>query len=150
LTEPVAVSEPAAAPRRSLPGVLRDPSAQSVAVLVLLALGGAVTLYLGWRGAARIPSYVPPQMPWLMSGGLAGLAVLGTALGAWSIHLSRRSDAQAQYERSLIQHELIELCEDLRTGRRALPGQVKTAPARKRATPRKRAAAPRKRAAAKS
>jgi hypothetical protein len=29
-----------------------------------------------------------------MSGGLGGLAVLGMALGAWSIHLGRRQDAE--------------------------------------------------------
>lgn len=130
------IIDQAAEPRRSLPGVARDPFVQSIAVLFLIALGGVAALYLGWRGAARIPSYVPPQMPWLMSGGLAGLAVLGVALGAWSIHLSRRGDTEAQLDRSAVYHELIELCEDLRTGRRQLPGPPPKRPSvrRKRAT----------------
>jgi hypothetical protein len=90
---------------------------------------------LAWRGAARVYGYVAPQMPWLMSGGLGGLAVLGVALGAWSIHLSRRSDAEAHLELTRVNRELIALCEDLRTGRRGTQTQSRTS-RRKRAKPR--------------
>jgi hypothetical protein len=127
--------------RWTLRDLAREPFVQAIGMLVLLALGGVGALYLGWRGAARIPSYVPPQVPWLMSGGLAGLAVLGVALGAWSIHLSRRSDAEARLDHSQFNHELIELCEDLRTGRRQLPAKRKPArsrPARASAKPARR------------
>jgi hypothetical protein len=133
LTKPVAMSETVPGERWTWRDLAREPFVQAIGMLLLLALGGVAALYLGWRGAARIPSYVPPQVPWLMSGGLAGLSVLGVALGAWSIHLSRRSDAEAQLDRSAISHELIELCEDLRTGRCELP--AKPAPKRARSRP---------------
>ena len=63
---------------------------------------------------------MPLQLPWLLSGSIAGLALLGLALGATSIHLSRRDDAadRAAYEE--FTRGVAELAEDLRTGRRAL------------------------------
>lgn len=61
-------------------------------VLFLLALASVVMFVLSWRGGARTV-YVPLQLPWLISGGLGGLALLGMAMGAWSIHLGRRQDA---------------------------------------------------------
>jgi len=72
---------------------LRDPATRAILILVALAAIGYAMLWLGWRGAARTV-LVPLQSPWLMSGGLGGLAVLGMALGAWSIHLGRRQDAE--------------------------------------------------------
>jgi hypothetical protein len=71
---------------------LRDPGVQVVGVLVFLALAAFALLAWGWRGVARTP-YVPFQVPWLISASVAGLGLLGFALGAWSIHLGRRQDA---------------------------------------------------------
>jgi hypothetical protein len=72
---------------------LRDPATRAILIMVALAAVGYAMLCLGWRGAART-IFVPLQSPWVMSGGLGGLAVLGMALGAWSIHLGRRQDAE--------------------------------------------------------
>jgi hypothetical protein len=99
---------------------LRDPGIQAAVVLGLLAVAGFVMLALGWRGGARTP-YVPLQLPWLVSGGFAGLALLGMALGAWSIHLGRRADAAHRASVEDLVREAAELAEGLRTGRRRLP-----------------------------
>jgi hypothetical protein len=99
---------------------VRDPGIQAALVLVGLAVTGFVMMAFGWRGGARTP-YVPLQMPWLVSGGIAGLGLLGMALGAWSIHLGRRSDAAHRAAVEDVVHDVAELAEDLRTGRRTFP-----------------------------
>jgi len=109
-------------PRPSLPGAtaLRDPSAQALLVLAGLAVVAFVMLSLAWRGGARTP-YVPLQLPWLISGGMIGLALLGMALGGWSIHLGRRQDAEHRAATEDLVREAAELAEDLRSGRVTLP-----------------------------
>jgi hypothetical protein len=99
------------------PGPLRrDPGLQALVVLAALAAAGFTMLALGWRGGARTP-YVPLQLPWLVSGGLAGLGLLGLALGAWSIHLGRRQDALHRAAAEDLVRAAAELAEDLRLGR---------------------------------
>jgi hypothetical protein len=95
----------------------RDPGVQAIAVLVALAVAGFVMLGLAWRGAARTV-YVPLQSPWVISGGLAGLALLGMALGAWSIHLGRRDDAEHRAVVEDLVREAAELAESMRADRR--------------------------------
>ena len=102
------------------PESLRDPGIQALLVLALVGVAGIVMLVLAWRGAARTV-YVPLQLPWLVSGGFAGLAVLGLALGAISIHAGRRADAEHRAAVEQLTRQAAELAEDLRTGRRALP-----------------------------
>ena len=99
----------------------RDPGVQSVAVLAVLGIAGFVMMALTWRGAARTV-YVPLQLPWLVSGGLIGLALLGLAVGAISIHLGRRDDAAHRAEFEDLVNTGATLSEDLRSGRRTLPG----------------------------
>lgn len=101
---------------------LRDPGIQAGVVLVMLAVAGFVMFALSWRGGARTP-YVSLQLPWLVSGGMAGLALLGMALGAGSIHLGRRDDAAHRAQVDDLVREAAVLAEDLRTGRRQLPGR---------------------------
>ena len=104
----------------SAPESLRDPGVQAIVVLALLAVAGFVMLALAWRGAART-TYVPLQSPWVLSGGVAGLALLGMALGAWSIHEGRRQDAEHRADMEDLVREAAELAEDVRSGRRPLP-----------------------------
>jgi hypothetical protein len=92
---------------------LREPFGQAIVVLAVLALIGVAALVAGWRGAARTP-YVPLQMPWLLSGTFGGVALVGLAVGAWSIHLSRRADAEAQLDLEAFCRELADVCDDLR------------------------------------
>lgn len=95
---------------------LRDPGIQAVAVLAVLAVIAFVMMGLAWRGGART-TYVPLQIPWFVSGGLAGLALLGMALGGWSIHLGRRQDAAHRAATDDLVREAVELAEDIRAGR---------------------------------
>ena len=101
---------------------LRDPGVQALIVLALLAVAGFVMLGLAWRGAART-TYVPLQAPWLVSGGIAGLALVGMSLGAWSIHEGRRRDAEHRAVMEDLVREAAELAEDVRSGRRRLPNR---------------------------
>lgn len=110
-----------ALPRPRTPDRLRDPGVQSILVLVTLAIGGFVMLALAWRGAART-IYVPLQVPWVVSGGLAGLGLIGLAYGALSIHLARRQDAVNRADVEDLVRTAATLAEQLRTGRRELPG----------------------------
>jgi hypothetical protein len=98
---------------------LHDPGIQAMLVLALLAVASFVMLGRAWRGGARTPD-VPFQIPWLVSGGMAGLALLGMALGGWSIHLGRRQDAAHRAATEDLVREAAELAEDLRSGRVSL------------------------------
>jgi hypothetical protein len=100
---------------------LRDAFNQSLLVLGLIAVAGCVMWGLAWRGVARTV-YVPLQMPWVISGGLAGLGLLGLALAAWSIQLGRREDAVHRSAVDDLVRTGATLAEELRTGRRELPG----------------------------
>lgn len=99
---------------------LRDPGIQSMLVLAGLAIVAFVMMGLAWRGGART-TYVPLQIPWFVSGGIAGLALLGMSLGAWSIHLGRRQDAAHRAATDDLVREAVELAEGLRSGRLTLP-----------------------------
>jgi uncharacterized membrane protein len=72
---------------------LRDPGVRAGLVLVAVVIAGFVMIPLAWRGVARA-QFVPLQVPWLLSAGVAGLALIGGALGALTIHIGRRADAQ--------------------------------------------------------
>jgi hypothetical protein len=95
---------------------LHDPGIQSILVLAGLAVAAFVMFGLAWRGGARTP-YVPLQLPWLVSGGMAGLGVLGMALGAWSIHLGRRQDALHREATEDLVRVAVELAEEVRARR---------------------------------
>ena len=99
---------------------LSDPFNQSLVVLGLIAVAGIVMWGLAWRGVARTV-YVPLQLPWIISGGLAGLGLLGLALAAWSIHLGRRQDAIHRAAVEDLVRTGATLAEELRSGRRSLP-----------------------------
>jgi hypothetical protein len=95
---------------------LHDPGIQSILVLAGLAVAAFVMFGLARRGGARTP-YVPLQLPWLVSGGMVGLGVLGMALGAWSIHLGRRQDALHREATEDLVRAAVELAEEFRSQR---------------------------------
>lgn len=95
---------------------MRDAGVRAIAILVAIALVGFVMLGVAWHGVAGT-TYVPLQLPWLVSGGLLGLAVIGISVGAWSIHLGRRQDALHRDAVETLVREAVALCEDIRAGR---------------------------------
>ncbi|HEX3900586.1 MAG TPA: hypothetical protein VHW74_15615 [Mycobacteriales bacterium] len=64
---------------------------RAVAVLAAIFVVGFVAFGWAWHGA-RHATYVPLQAPWVISGGLGAIALVGLAIAAWHIDLARRDD----------------------------------------------------------
>ena len=79
---------------------LRDPFAASVGVLVVLALVGLVGVGVAWKGAAAT-LVVALQLPYITSGAIGGLSLLGFALGLVLVQARRRDEAvrRAEFDR---------------------------------------------------
>jgi hypothetical protein len=65
---------------------------------VLLCLIGFLTIFFGWNGAAS-SNYVPAQFPYLVSGGIAGLAVV--VVGAAMLIVQNQRADRARVEAAL-------------------------------------------------
>jgi hypothetical protein len=76
---------------------LRDPFTVSVTVLVVLAAGGLAGIGIGWRGAAASLN-VSVQLPYIVSGVIGGLALLGFSLGLLLVQARRRQEARRRAE----------------------------------------------------
>lgn len=78
----------------------RDPYRVSIVVLVALAVAGLAGIVVGWSGAAG-SLVVSVQLPYIVSGVIGGLAVLGLSLGLLIIQARRHREAQqrAQFDR---------------------------------------------------
>lgn len=71
---------------------LADRGIQASLVLVAIAAAGLVGLGLAWRGgAATLGVYT--QMPFVVSGGIGGVALTGAFLGLLAVHRERRAAA---------------------------------------------------------
>ena len=79
---------------------LRDPFVASVGVLVALSLVGLVGIGVAWKGAAAT-LVVALQLPYIVSGAIGGLALLGFALGLTLVQTRRRAEAlrRAEFDR---------------------------------------------------
>src|SRR5687767_7028775 len=78
--------------------ILRDPRVSTTLVLLAVLAGGFVLLWLAYRSVAAI-GLVPFQVPFVVSGGVVGVALVGTALSLLLGHLDR---AEAAEERRLL------------------------------------------------
>lgn len=78
--------------------VLRDPRVSITLVLSSVVVAGFLLLAAAWRGIAAT-LFVVLQVPWLVSGAFAGVAVIGTGLALLMTHLSR---AEAAAERAAL------------------------------------------------
>lgn len=77
----------------SRPAWTRDPAAPSLALFTGIAVAGFVAIALGWRVAART-LFVPAQVPALVSGGFAGLALVLIGAGFVTVQADRRNAAR--------------------------------------------------------
>lgn len=88
--------------------VLRTPQ-----ISVALVLAGSIPIGLwalsqGWRGAAAT-LFVPYQIPYLVSGGLFGLAVVGSGLTLLRVHLDRADSAQERHATAALQRDVLRM-----------------------------------------
>jgi hypothetical protein len=65
---------------------------RAVTVLSAIFIVGFVAFGWAWHGA-RNARYVSLQAPWVISGGLGAIALVGLAIAAWHIDLARRADS---------------------------------------------------------
>jgi hypothetical protein len=78
--------------------MLRDPRVSTTCVLVGLLSVGFGLIWLGYRSIAAL-GLVASQMPYVVSGGVVGMAMVGTALSLLSVHIDR---VEAAEERRLL------------------------------------------------
>jgi hypothetical protein len=88
--------------------LLRDPRLSTSLVLAAAAGVGLALIGLGWRGAAAT-LLVPFQVPYLVSGAVLGLALLGAALLLLSVHLDRVEAAQERRQLGELQRDALRL-----------------------------------------
>lgn len=74
-----------------------DPLVVSCWVAGALIVTGFATVLLGWRGAAATLA-VPIQLPYLVSGGLGGLALVIAAAAVLDVQVARRTAARERIE----------------------------------------------------
>ncbi len=72
------------------------PANASTYTAVVLILGGLLMIYLGWNGAAGVEAGVDlrAQFPYLISGGVFGLALVGAGLMLVRVFEGRRDTQQ--------------------------------------------------------
>jgi hypothetical protein len=87
--------------------VLKWATNSPVSAGLALVVAGFIALFLAWNGAAGI-DYVQGQIPYLLSGGLVGVALVGAGLTVVNVQ-TRRAD-QAELINKL--DELAELLRD--------------------------------------
>jgi hypothetical protein len=114
----------------------RDAGSWATAILAAAAVAGSVGVFAAWRGAAALDA-VWLQVPWLVSGGIGGLALIGLGLGLLDVHLERRREAVDRVERDAVLREAELFAERLlaRTDtprRRPKPRRGRTSKARTR------------------
>jgi len=60
---------------------------------VVLVVAGVVALFLAWNGAAGV-DHVEGQIPYLISGGLVGLGLIGAGLAVVNVQARRQDSAE--------------------------------------------------------
>lgn len=88
--------------------VLRDPRVSTTLVFAGLVVLGFGLIAQGYRGAAAL-TFVPFQVPFLVSGAMFGFAVLGGGLALLSIHLERTEAAEERRAVAALQRDVLRL-----------------------------------------
>lgn len=88
--------------------VLRDPRVTTTLALAVVVLAGFGLLVLGYRGAAAL-LFVPFQVPYLVSGAVVGLALVGGALALLIVHLDRTEAAEERRAVAALQRDVLRL-----------------------------------------
>ena len=88
--------------------VLKDPRVSTTGVLLSGVVAGLALVVLGYRGAAAT-LLVPFQVPYLVSGAVVGLAVVGSALVLLSVHIDRVEAAEERRQLAELQRDALRL-----------------------------------------
>ena len=88
---------------------LRDPRVSTALVLAAVVVVGLALIGQGYRGAADT-LVVPFQVPFLVSGAMAGIAVLGGGLALLSAHLERTEAAEERRAVADLQRDVLCVC----------------------------------------
>jgi hypothetical protein len=88
--------------------VLRDPRVSTTLVMAFVVLIGFALIGQGYRGAAAT-LVVALQVPYLVSGALAGVAVIGGGLALLSTHLDRTEAAEERKAVAALQRDVLRL-----------------------------------------
>ena len=80
---------------------------------VALIVGGFVMVGLGWRGAAAT-LFVPSQVAFGVSGGMVGVALIGTGLGVLIVQMTRLSTARRSRDLQVLIQETVEVFDAVR------------------------------------
>ena len=109
------------------PDWIRDPGLRAAATLFAAGLAGLAGLGLAWAGVAGKLS-VPMQLPFVVSGGVGGVALTGAAWGLLAIQLERRAAASERAALEAVVRDAAEFAERLRA--RPAPARRRPRPAR--------------------
>lgn len=93
---------------RTLWDTVRDPRLSAALVLGLMTVAGLVLVVVGYRGTSDLARVVY-QLPYVISGGIGGIALVGISLALLSIHLDRVEGAEERYELAQVQREIMRL-----------------------------------------
>lgn len=92
--------------------ILRDPRVSTTLALTAIAVAGVLVLSQGWRGTAAT-LFVPYQVPYLLSGAIAGVACTGLGLALLRVHLDRTEAAQERKEMAALQRQVLHMLADV-------------------------------------
>ena len=102
-------------------------SSRYAASLIALGLivGGFAMIGMGWRGGAAT-LFVPTQVAYGVSGGIAGLGLIGTGLGVLMVQLTRLSTARRTRDLQSLVSDTVDVFAAVRerTGNGSRPLQV--------------------------
>lgn len=88
--------------------VLRDPRVSVTLVLAGVVVAGFALVAIAYRGAAAL-LLVALQLPYVVSGGVIGLAAVGAGLVLLVTHLDRAEAAQERREVAGLQRDVLRL-----------------------------------------
>jgi hypothetical protein len=89
-------------------GILRDPRINVSLVLGLVVVGGLGLVGAAYGGTADL-ALVAYQLPFVISGGLGGIALVGLGLSLLSTHVDRVASVEERQELALVQRETMRL-----------------------------------------
>lgn len=91
---------------------LRDRRTSTSVILAVVGAVGAILLLVAQIGTTDF-KYVPAQAPYLASGTLMGLALIGTALRLISVHLERVEAADERQQLDEVQRLALQVLADV-------------------------------------